>query len=150
MPQTILSLPDPKTEPDFYRLVTFKRLVAWIIDGFVLFALSGAIVLLTVFVGLFFLGAIWFVLGFLYRWGALTLWSATPGMRLMSIELRTEQGERLDNRTALLHTLGYAISVAITPLQIISVLLMIFRGAGQGLTDMVLRTAMINRPASAL
>jgi uncharacterized RDD family membrane protein YckC len=60
--------------------------------------------------------------------------------------LREQDGLRLSGGTALLHTIGYTVSVAMAPLQLISVILMIVSGRGQGLSDMILGTAAINRP----
>jgi uncharacterized RDD family membrane protein YckC len=68
------------------------------------------------------------------------------GMQLMAIELREADGLRLSMTTALLHTLLYTVSVVFVPLQVLSVAIMIARGRGQGLTDVILGTAMINRP----
>jgi uncharacterized RDD family membrane protein YckC len=68
-------------------------------------------------------------------------------MRLMAIEIRQADGDRLSSQTAMLHTLGYSISVAVPPLQLISVIMMLVTARGQGLTDTVLQTAAINRPA---
>jgi uncharacterized RDD family membrane protein YckC len=68
-------------------------------------------------------------------------------MRLMAIELREADGMRLSGGTAFLHTLGYSLSIAILPLQFVSVIAMVALGRGQGLTDLILGTAMINRPA---
>ncbi len=67
---------------------------------------------------------------------------------MMSIELREADGLRLSGGTALVHTLGYTVSVAMAPLQLISVIIMVAMGRGQGLTDLILGTAMINRPAA--
>ena len=55
------------------------------------------------------------VISFLYRWVTIASGSATLGMRMMSIEFRTRYGERFDGGTALLHTLGYTVSVAVSP-----------------------------------
>jgi uncharacterized RDD family membrane protein YckC len=73
--------------------------------------------------------------------------SATWGMRLMAIELRRWDGRRFDLEAAFLHTLGYSISIAITPLQVVSVVLMLSSSRGQGLTDHLIGSAALNRPA---
>ena len=69
-------------------------------------------------------------------------------MRLMAIELRDASGARLDLGLAFLHTIGYTVSWAVAPLQLISVILMAATPRGQGLTDMVLGTAALNRRAA--
>jgi uncharacterized RDD family membrane protein YckC len=142
-------LPDPLAEPQFYAGVSAKRLIAWIIDAIFIGALCFLILPFTAFTALFFLPLLWLVTGFLYRWATIASSSATWGMRLMSIELREADGLRLSGTTALLHTLGYSVSVGVAPLQLISVIVMVTLGRGQGLTDLALGTAMINRPSVA-
>lgn len=73
--------------------------------------------------------------------------SATLGMRLMSIEIRRHDGQRLDLGTAVMHTLGYTLSMSFVLPQIASIILMMTGDRGQGLTDLVLGTAAINRSA---
>jgi len=140
-------LPDPAREGDFYAGVSMKRLLAWVVDALLIFALCMIVLPFTAFTAVFFFPVLWLVVGFFYRWTTLAGGSATLGMRLMAIEIREQDGYRLTGTTALLHTLGYTVSVAAAPLQLISVLLMVVRGRGQGLTDMILGTAAINRPA---
>jgi uncharacterized RDD family membrane protein YckC len=140
-------LPDPVTEAHFYAGVTAKRLIAWLFDAVFVAILCLIVLPFTAFTALFFFPLLWLVVGFLYRWATIAGGSATWGMRLMSIELRESDGLRLSGGTAFVHTLGYTVSVAMAPLQLISVLIMLALGRGQGLTDMLLGTAMINRPA---
>ena len=66
-------------------------------------------------------------------------------MRVMALEMRKGDGNHFDGPTALLHTAGYFASVAIFPLQLVSVVLMLTSERKQGLTDMVLGTAALNR-----
>jgi uncharacterized RDD family membrane protein YckC len=87
------------------------------------------------------------MVGFLYRWATLATGSATWGMRLMAITLRDRDGDRLDPATAFAHVMGYTVSMALFPLQLASIAVMFALGRGQGLTDLVLGTAAINRPA---
>jgi uncharacterized RDD family membrane protein YckC len=145
--QTSPGLPDPVTESQFYSGVTTKRLFAWVFDAVFIALLCLLALPFTAFTAIFFFPILWLVVGFLYRWATIAGGSATWGMRLMSIELREADGLRLSGGTALVHTLGYSVSVAMAPLQLISVIVMIALGRGQGLTDLVLGTAMINRPA---
>jgi len=111
--------------------------------------LTGVAVLFTAFIGAFFLPLLYAVVSFLYRWWGLAAASATPGMRLTSLELRTREGLRFDGATAFLHTAGYFVSVAVFPLQLVSIVLMLISARGQGLTDHILGTAAINRAAAA-
>lgn len=144
-----MSLADPVTQPQFYKDVAFKRFIAWIVDTVVILLMSLIIVPFTAFVAAFFFIGLYAVVSFIYRTVTLTTGSATWGMRLMAIEIRDASGARLDASGAFLHTLGYTISWAVAPLQLISVILMATTGRGQGLTDMVLGSAALNRRARA-
>jgi uncharacterized RDD family membrane protein YckC len=139
-------LPDPVREAHFYSGVTMKRGLAWVIDVVLILGLSLVILPFTAFTAVFFFPLFWLVVGFFYRWATIASRSSTWGMRIMAIELREQDGLRLSGGTALLHTIGYTVSVAMAPLQLISVILMIVSGRGQGLSDMILGTAAINRP----
>ena len=140
-------LPDPAREPAFYRGVTVKRGAAWVVDAAATLLLCLLALPFTAFTGLFWWPVLWLLVGFLYRWATLAGGSATLGMRLMAITLRDRHGDRLDPGTAFLHTLGYSVSVAAFPLQLVSIGFMAALGRGQGLTDLLLGTAAINRPA---
>jgi len=140
-------LPDPVTEAAFYDSVNVKRALAWVLDVVLIAVISALIVPFTAFTAIFFFPFLMLVAGFLYRWATLAGGSATWGMRLMAIEIRAADGLRLDGATAFWHTMGYSVSVALAPLQLVSVIMMVVLGRGQGLTDVVLGTAAINRPA---
>jgi uncharacterized RDD family membrane protein YckC len=144
---TAPGLPDPVREAAFYDGVALKRLLAWVVDMILIALASVLIVPFTAFTALFFFPFLMLVVGFLYRWATLSAGSATWGMRLFAIELREADGLRLSPQTAFLHTLGYSVSVAVAPLQLVSAILMVALGRGQGLTDLILGTAAINRPA---
>lgn len=140
-------LPDPVTQAEFYDDVPTKRLLAWLVDTVLIVALTALVVLFTAFTALFFLPFAFLAVGFLYRWVTIANRSATPGMRLLAIELRAGDGGRLDPMLAGLHTLGYTMSMAIFPLQLVSIALMLMTERKQGLTDHVLGTAAVNRAA---
>lgn len=142
-------LPDPATRPDYYAGVPSKRLGAWVIDLMLVAFASALLLPFTAFLGIFFFPVMMTVVGFLYRWSTLAGGSATWGMRLMGIELREADGLRLRRGTALAHTFGYMISMAIPVLQVISIILMLMGDRKQGLTDLVLGTAALNRPWGA-
>ena len=140
-----MHLADPVTQPQFYRDVAGKRLLAWIVDTVLITLICLLIVPFTAFIALFFFLGLMAVVGFVYRVMTLTGGSATLGMRLFAIEFRDREGRCFDLGTAFLHTVGYTISWAVAPLQLISIVLMATSGRGQGLTDMVLGTAALNR-----
>jgi uncharacterized RDD family membrane protein YckC len=144
-----MHLADPVTQPQFYRDVASKRLIAWVVDTALIVAIALVIVPFTAFVALFFFLGLVTVVGFVYRTITLATGSATWGMRLMAIEIRDASGARLDLSGAFLHTLGYTVSWAVTPLQLVSVVLMATSNRGQGLSDLVMGTAALNRRARA-
>lgn len=137
-------LPDPDTQAEFYADVPMKRAIAWVVDVLLVFASALLISLLTIGIGFFFFGFLLLVIGFIYRTVSLANRSATLGMRLTAIELRTVRGERFDLPTAALHTLGYQVSMAVFLAQIVSIVLMLTTPRAQGLTDHILGTAAIN------
>ncbi len=139
------SLPDPDANPEFYDSIPTKRLVAWIIDSALIIAFCIAVLILTLGIAMFFLPPLVLVVGFVYRTSTLARGSATWGMALMAMEIRRHDGARLDWLTAMLHTLGYTMSVAFFVPQVISVLMMLISARAQGLTDHVLGTVAINR-----
>ena len=140
-----MHLADPVTQPQFYRDVASKRLFAWVIDTLIVTGVCLLIVPFTAFLALLVFVGLWAVVDFLYRIVTLTGNSATLGMRVMAIEFRDSSGARFDFGTAFFHTVGYTISRAIAPLQLISIVLMATSGRGQGLTDIMLGTAALNR-----
>ncbi len=143
-------LPDPVLDRQFYTRVTSKRLVAWAIDAVVIGLLS---LLFSLIVAIFTLGLGFLILppiivttSFLYRSFSIGNRSATWGMRMMGIELRDRNGDRFDLTNAAIHTLLYFLSVATVIGWLISVILMLASPRGQGLPDMLLGSAAINRP----
>lgn len=141
------ALPDPVAQPEFYDGVALKRGIAWVVDVTIVALLVVPVVVLTAFIGLFFLPFLYAAINFAYRVLTIAGGSATWGMRLMAIELRGAAGRRLDFGQAFLHTLGYTVSWAFAPLQVISVILMLATERGQGLSDHVMGTTALNRRA---
>lgn len=144
-----MHLADPLTQPQFYRDVAGKRFMAWIVDTVIIGLVSLLVVPFTAFLALFFFLGLFAVVSFAYRTITLATGSATWGMRLMAIELRDASGARFDLGQAFLHTLGYTMSWAIAPLQLVSIVLMATSNRGQGLTDIVMGSAALNRRARA-
>lgn len=141
------ALPDPDRHADFYRGVAVKRGLAWVIDAVATMAITALIVPFTAFTALFFLPLLFFVVNFVYRVACLANTSATPGMWLTGIEFRKLDGDRLDTGTAIAHTMGTMVTWGFVLPQAASVLMMLLGPRGQGLSDLVLGTAAINRPA---
>lgn len=141
------SLPDPDLHAEFYADVAVKRLLAWLIDAVLILVLTVLVLPFTAFVGLLFFPLLWLAVGLAYRIATLARGSATPGMRIMAIEIRDRFGRRLDAGTAALHTLVYTVALGSLVVQGISVALMLSTPRGQGIPDLLLGTAAINRPA---
>jgi uncharacterized RDD family membrane protein YckC len=141
------ALPDPVYQQEFYADVPLKRALAWIVDSLVIALATLLIVPLTAFTALFFLPLLLLSVSFVYRTATLAGGSATWGMRLMAIEFRDHRGRRFDLATAALHTLGYTLTISMILPQLLSMALMAMGPRGQGLTDLVLGSVAINRPA---
>jgi uncharacterized RDD family membrane protein YckC len=141
------ALPDPLTEPQFYDGVLAKRTIAWIVDVAVITALTIAAGIATLTIGFFLWPIFFIVIGTLYRVSTLSNRSATWGMRLMGIELRGHDGHRFDTGAAILHVLGYYASVMFVLPALASIAAMFVTDRRQGLTDLVLGSAAINRPS---
>lgn len=140
-------LPDPDYQSEFYENVPAKRAIAWVVDTIVVVAIVAVLIVLTVGIGVFFAGFLWLIVGFVYRVVTLANGSATLGMRMTAIELRRGDGSRFDLGTAVLHTLGYSLSMSFVLPQVASIILMLTNERGQGLSDLALGTAAINRAA---
>jgi len=140
-------LPDPFRKPDFYAAVRRKRLAAWALDTLLIGI--GCVLLLpfTAFTGILFFPVMMIGVGFVYRWATIAGGSATWGMRLVALELRGADGRRLQPEAAFQHTLGYTLSITFPVAQLASVVMMLVSDRKQGLTDQILGTAAINRPA---
>ena len=138
-------IPDPVTQPEFYQDVPSKRAIAWVIDSVLVLLVCLLILPFTAFLALFFFPLLWWVVSFVYRTVTIAKGSATYGMRVMAIEFRTHDGDRLDLATALKHTAGYSFSLVFLPLQVISVITILASERRQSLVDMALGTVAINR-----
>ena len=141
------TLPDPDHQAGFYADVPIKRALAWVVDAILIAIMTMVVVPFTLFLSLFFLPLLYLTISFLYRTISLARHSATPGMRLMAIEFRDRTGAKFDLGTAFLHTLGYTLTISTLLPQLLSMGLMLTTARGQGLTDLVLGTVAINKPA---
>lgn len=144
---THTGLPDPELDSQFYENVTARRLVAWVFDVVFAFGITTLIGMFTLGIAFFVFPLIWLAVGFLYRTLTLASKSSTWGMRIVGIEVRNRQGHKLDLGTAVFHTLIYSVAIGSFILQIISIVMILSSRYGQGLQDMLLGTAVINRPA---
>ncbi len=146
----LFDLPHPEYDAQFYEGVPVKRLVAWLID-FVAIMLATvvstlAIGLLTLGLGFALFPAILFLVTFLYRWLTISGASATPGMMLMGIELRSSDGHRLTPMIAAFHTGIFMFLMATLVGWIATAVSIWVTRYNQGLPDLLLGTTAINRP----
>lgn len=140
-------LPDPDTAEGFYRNVAAKRFLAWIVDTILVTALVAVAIPFTAFIGLFFLPFLWIGVSFVYRTTTIARGGATLGMAFAGIELRSAAGTAPDATLAAFHTGAYLAMTAFFPAQLVSILMMLVTPRGQGLHDMLLGTAVLNRAA---
>jgi len=131
-------------DPRLYDGVTIKRGIAWVFDLALIALLSALVLPFTAFTGIFFFPFLMLVVGFIYRWLTLTGGSSTWGMRMVGIRFRDNRAAPLGSGLALAHTAGYTVSIAVFPLQLISIILMLVTARGQGLSDHLLGTEAIN------
>lgn len=145
--QRLSGLPDPIMESEFYADIPTKRLIAWAVDVVLISLITALLTFLSFFTALFFLPVLYATVSFLYRWVGLSRNSATLGMRLVAIEFKQGDGSPFDATAAFLHTTGYIFSAVTFPLQLISIAMMLITERKQGLTDMIMGTAAVNRRA---
>jgi uncharacterized RDD family membrane protein YckC len=139
-------LPDPFEAPEFYDGVLPKRALAWIVDVVIVHGATFVLGILTLTLAWWLWPIVAFVLGATYRVATLAGGSATWGMRLMGIELRDHRGNRFDLPTAALHTVGYYATLSFALPVVATAAAMMVTDRRQGLTDLVMGTAAINRP----
>ena len=149
---------DPDLEPELFRGVLMRRVFAFLID---LVVLSVPVILGYIFIALF--GVITLGLGwvlFWLAWPASVIWaivyygaslggphSATVGMRVMDLELRTFYGAPGYFVLGAMHAVLFWVSVSfLSPLV---VLVGLFNGRRRLLHDIVLGTVVINTSVRA-
>ena len=147
MTDTHWHIPDPETQPEFYADIPLKRLLAWAVDTVLVIVACLLIVPFTAFIGLFFFPFLMLLVGIPYRILTIASGSATWGMRLMAIELRTASGEKFDMGMAFAHTLLFTACCAVFPIQMLSAFLMASTSRAQGIPDLFLGTVALNRRA---
>ncbi len=144
--------PDPLSQPQFYRHIILRRFLSFLVDLSILGVLvSGAVVaLLMAKIVTFGLLSLPFALGVgLVPLVYYTLLlggpaAATPGMRIVGLELRSWDNGRPDHAQALLRTvLHYATLLTLTPLVLV---VMVFNDRRRALHDILSGTVMVNSP----
>jgi uncharacterized RDD family membrane protein YckC len=153
---------DPVTNPELFEGVLPRRVIAWIID---LVILSVPILILAAFIvaatiATLGLAAILFALLSPLFWPLIVIWavcyygftlgspaSATIGMRVMDLEMRTWYGSPAYFVLGAVHAIVFWITVSfLTPFIL---LVALFNDRGRLLHDMLVGTVIINNPERA-
>lgn len=149
-----MAIPDPERDRQFYEGVPLRRVAAFLIDGVIILVILGAISVVGVLLGILTFGLalplvslLLLSAGFIYRWLLLARYSATIGMVVTGIELRRADGGPADPMTALVHTGGLYVSLAMVLLLLASAVTMFVTPYQRTLHDMILGAVVINRPA---
>ena len=140
---------DPAIRPELYDGVRSRRTFAFLIDVAVILFLELAASMLVVIFGLVTFGLGWLLFSLIWpvvplAYNAFTLGgrnSATPGMRFMGVEMRMWEGARMYPAMAVLHSIGFWLSVTVlTPFIL---LVSLFTPRKQLLQDLALGTFVI-------
>lgn len=143
-----VGLPDPELDSQFYENVPTRRLVAWVFDSMITFALTMIASIFMLGLGFFIFGLVWLVVGFIYRTVTIGSSSATWGMSMVGIEFRDRQGNKFSSGLSLIHTAIFTAASGTFIVQLISAVLILMTRYGQSLPDMILGSTAINRPVN--
>jgi len=141
---------DPDTHPELFDGILSKRIVAFVVDAILIVALMIPAILLVLVLGFVTLGIGWLLFPPLFAvvalgYVALTLGgpaSATVGMRLAGIEMRTWSGQKIFPLLAIMHALIFWFSIGLlTPLIL---LVGLFTYRKQLLHDILLAVVALN------
>jgi uncharacterized RDD family membrane protein YckC len=144
---------DPVRQPELFDGVLSRRIVAFCVDVILVFVLTLPVVLMLTLLGFVTFGLSWFLIGPSFAlvamgYVALTLGgpaSATLGMRLAGVVVRTWSGAPMFPLLAVMHALVFWFSVAVlTPFIL---LLGLFTYRRQLLHDLLLGVVMLNADA---
>lgn len=141
---------DPHAQPELFEGVLSKRIVAFLVDAVLIVALMIPAALVVFVLGVITLGIGWLLYPVLFLvvalgYVGLTLGgpaSATPGMRMAGVEMRTWSGAPMFALLAIIHALLFWFSVSLlTPLIL---LVGLFTSRRQLLHDLLLGTVVLN------
>jgi len=146
---------DPIGQPEYFRDLLGRRMMAFLVDVVIVTFLFFAAVSLIFILGFVTFGLAWLMFGIVFPLVALgySAWTmsspptATIGMRLFDLEIRTWYGARMTGLLGAFHTLLFYFSVSIlTPFIL---LLALFDGRKRCLHDMLMGTVIVNTEARA-
>ncbi len=142
-----MTLPNPELQPEFYRDVPLKRVLAWGVDMIVTLALTLVGLVLTLFISAFFFPVLFATVSIGYRTVMLARYGATLGMMLTALKWRHVDGRAPDAMMALGYSAMHAGMWTVFPLQIASMVMILISPYRQGLHDFMLGTTMLHRVA---
>jgi len=142
---------DPKQHPALFDGVLSRRFLAFLFDAVMILALMAVMSVVIFILGVLTLSLAWGLYAILFPMVAIpyvmfTLGSykaATPGMRLMGLEMRLWYGARPYSLLAMMHSLIFWFSLVIPFVYVIG----LFTKRGQFLHDLVLGTVLLDRDA---
>jgi uncharacterized RDD family membrane protein YckC len=146
---------DPDAQPELFEGTLGRRVVAFIVDLTIVLALTFVAYIVLIVGGLLTFGLTWLLLGVAFPaiallYSAITFGSpasATLGMRMMGLEMRTWYGSPVYALLGAFHTLVYYFSISIlTPLVL---LVPLFNARKRCLHDYLCGTVVINTPETA-
>ncbi len=146
---------DPYAQPELFEEVRRRRVGAFLIDVILVLLMTFVAYIVLAVAGLFTFGLAWFLLGIAFpaialAYSAITFGgpaSATIGMRMMDLEMRTWYGSPMYALLGAFHTLLYYFSVSIlTPFIL---LVALFNARKRCLHDYLCGTVVINTPERA-
>lgn len=146
---------DPATQPELFDGILSKRIIAFLFDAVAIVLLMVPAALMVLILGVLTLGIAWLLFPILFAVVALGYvgltaggrGSATPGMRLAGVTLRTWSGQRMFPVLAIMHALLFWFSIGIlTPLVL---LVGLFTWRRQLLHDLLLGVVALNADALA-
>ncbi|MHA1165851.1 MAG: RDD family protein [Alphaproteobacteria bacterium] len=146
---------DPVSQSEYFEDVLGRRVMAFVIDFVIIFAISIAVNVLLFFAGIFTLGLAWLLFGVAFpavalAYTAYTLSgpeSATIGMRVMELQMRTWYGAPMYALLAAFHAIIFYMSATIfTPFIL---LVALFTRRKRCLHDFVAGTIVINTDSKA-
>lgn len=143
---------DPAAQPELFDGVRTRRIFAFFVDAAVIFFLMMLATFVVAVLGVFTFGLGWLLFPLIWPFVAIlyTMFtlggrhSATPGMRFTGVEMRTWYGAPMYPVLALVHAVGFWLSVTVlTPLVL---LVSLISSRKRLLHDIVLGTVVIRRP----
>lgn len=143
-------LPDPATAPELFDGVLSRRVMAWLVDAVIIFAIAMAMLVVGLIIGVVTLGVGLITLPFIIPFAILAYYAATlgsparstVGMRMFDLVLTPARGKPLDGWAILIHPIIFWATIWIAW---VGILLPLFTPRRQMLHDLVTGTLMLRR-----